>query len=128
MIVASDSLALTGADAVWDMGAAILAGATFVPGSNWPTRLIVVSSTGVAASVALEYVNSGLQSPTSTYDGIATGSALTSATMSGAYLLDPTSGYSVTIYVKPQAVQMKMNLKVHVFGASGTALISAERQ
>lgn len=130
-LITSESLSLTGSDVAFDLGSALgvatSGGNAYVPKAYWPRQILVVSTTGIAMAAALEYVNVGLASPTSTYDGIATGSSLTSATMTGAFLFDPTANYPITIYVQPYPIQIKTNLKVHCYGASGAALISAQR-
>lgn len=127
-IITSISEAVSGSDVVFDIANALTSGSTFIPGNLWPSKIVVLSSGGIAMAAALEYVNTGLGTPTSTYDGIASGTSLTSATMAGAYLLEASSGYSATIYVAPYPVQMKTNLKVHVWGASGSALVTVGRQ
>lgn len=124
----STSQALAGSDAVFDLGTTLALfsfnGAPYLAGSYWPRQIAIVSTGGIAMAAALEYVNVGGAAPVSTYDGIASGTSLTTATQAGAYLFDPTANYPFTIYTQPYPVQMKTNIKVHVFGASGTALIS----
>ena len=127
MIISAYAQAISGAEAVWDLHGANGLGLTtgYVPGHLWPTRLVVTSAGAIAFAVGLEYVDVG--AGTSTYDGVPSG-ALTGATMTGAYLVDAATGFTYTLYVKPFAVQRQNNLKVHLFGASGNILISAERQ
>ena len=127
MLIASFAQAVSGSEAVWDLhGSSGLGLSTaFVPGHLWPTRLVVTSAGAIAFAVGLEYVD--VVAGTSTYDGVP-GGALTGATMEDAYLVDAATGYTYTLYVRPFAVQRQNNLKVHLFGASGNILISAERQ
>jgi len=124
-------LALSGSDAVFDLGNALAiasyGGNPYLTGSYWPRQIEIIVPTGIAAAVALEYVNVGLVSPTSSYDGIPSGSNLTSATESGAYLLPATTDFPFLIYPQAYSIQMKTNLKVHVYGASGTALLNFMR-